>query len=219
MLQDHKWFIAVLLVGSTFYIYNAFYRRKRISTPVQINMRYPIHSLSDLNLPLADQPKNLTYLPIVRTNRQLCGQKSLNLLFVVHSHWQNVGLRRKMRGRFRKLKLLTKKRTAALFVMGCPREQYQLQTLMAEHKTYNDIHIVNITESYHNISLKARSWIYYVNSTCGNRIQYIVKLDDDVVFNPNLLLALVERLTQEKNFVACRTFVAGVVTRNVNSKW
>jgi len=100
--------------------------------------------------------------------------------------------------------------------------------LNEEAEKHGDILLIeSIGEHYHNITYKARAWIQWVaenpTANCALKshchFEFVLKIDDDVMVEPDELEMLFDRLRPHKGLIACRIFPDGQVVRNPLSKW
>lgn len=209
-------FVALSLLAGCYWLIS--YERPVFSCGdnVEFDERYPTYSLNEAGIDVASQPKNFIELPILATPSTIClTNRSLDLLFVVHSHVDNYENRRRMRRKYFAFDYLRKHNAKVLFVVG-GNESIELRR---EEEQFADIHQVRLPDTYHSITQKARSWLSHVSAVCDDRIRYIIKMDDDILMDADALIRLLSRFGTRKNFVACRTFTNGVVVRNPSSKW
>lgn len=81
------------------------------------------------------------------------------------------------------------KRAAVFFAVGIPSEENgtMKKRLRSEIDHYNDVLVIDMLESYHNLSLKSVAALRWIDSKCKGAA-LILKVDDDVViFGPNLM--------------------------------
>ncbi|VDN50959.1 unnamed protein product, partial [Dracunculus medinensis] len=105
--------------------------------------------------------------------------------------------------------------TRILFIVGLSQNEDINDQVKQEAIIHQDIHQINIIESYHSMTYKARSWITHLHSICPEKkISFVVKLDDDITIDLQSLIELLTDSSIRKNFVGCRLFMKGMITRN-----
>uniref|UniRef100_A0A914ZK49 Hexosyltransferase n=3 Tax=Parascaris TaxID=6254 RepID=A0A914ZK49_PARUN len=182
----------------------------------EFDEHYPTYLLNAASIDVASQPRNVIELPILVMPSAIClTNHSLDLLFVVHSHVSNYENRRRMRRKYFASDYLKKHNAKVLFVVG----GNETSELRREEEQFADIYQVRLPENYHSITQKARSWLSHVSAVCGDRIRYIIKMDDDILMDADALIRLLSKFGTRKRFIACRVFTNGVVVRNPSSKW
>ncbi|XP_005103715.2 beta-1,3-galactosyltransferase 1-like [Aplysia californica] len=138
----------------------------------------------------------------------MCGEKHVDILFVIPSAPENVWKRRKVRksglGLYSRLKSF--KSVSVVFFLGLPdahKKQANLtQTIVcAEAEKYGDIVQENFTDVYRNIRLKAVSMLRWAATYCSNA-SYVIRMDDDVAITVNVILSSIKIVgSRYDNFV------------------
>lgn len=150
-----------------------------------------------------------------------------DVALIVHSKVDNFHQRARFRKKYLskkwvnfqiiRLNYFYQKRIRTLFVVS-QNESYH-DKLMKEARRFDDILAVSgISEHYHNISHKSRSWITWLNTNCSGS-EVILKIDDDVQLNIEGLTHLLNIFDKNKSLILCRLLRSGQVVRNRKSKW
>ena len=84
------------------------------------------------------------------------------------------------------------------FVVAMNRNDTINEELEKEAKTYQDLIQFGFIDAYYNLTLKTIAILRWVNKKCLNS-SYILKTDDDVIVNTQMLL---KKLTQFKNGIS-----------------
>ncbi|XP_060531519.1 beta-1,3-galactosyltransferase 5-like [Cylas formicarius] len=109
-----------------------------------------------------------------------------------------------------------------IFLLGkAPDNNYILQTSVTkEYNKFKDTVQGNFLEAYRNLTYKHVMGLKWVNEFCSNA-QYVIKMDDDIVFNIERLKELLNSVKE----VSKSEFIAGYVLnhyqpiREVGNKW
>lgn len=86
-----------------------------------------------------------------------------------------------------------------VFFVGLPSEQLnnsqQFQKrLQAESDEHRDIVQINLIDVYKNIAFKALAVLQWLDTYCSNNTDFVIKMDDDVIVDPLLLLTPLYRM-------------------------
>ncbi|KAL3982761.1 Galactosyltransferase family protein [Acanthocheilonema viteae] len=105
-----------------------------------------------------------------------------------------------------------------------PEDNKVQKQLVEESRRERDLIQQNFRDSYKNLTWKALMWLRFMDEYCPN-IQYIIKLDDDVVGNIlqtlhflNVHFKTVSLLESEKQ-IFCRVIYHRQVSREKKDKW
>ncbi|CDW61142.1 Galactosyl T domain containing protein [Trichuris trichiura] len=105
------------------------------------------------------------------------------VIAIVHTGLRNFKRRSLIRKTWANSEFYKKFKLAVVFAVGEDPQHPSVQaTLQREWETYEDIVQFNFTDTYHNLSLKAISWLNWAAKYCPNA-KYILKVDDDVHVN------------------------------------
>ncbi|KAK2150596.1 hypothetical protein LSH36_399g05001 [Paralvinella palmiformis] len=105
----------------------------------------------------------------------------------------------------------------SLFVVGLSEDPITNKLVKDECSLYDDMMLVNILESYGNLTLKSVAILYWMKERCHDG-KYLLKVDDDTVVN-------VPKLVNELRRMSHRKFIMGDIiggarpVRNKTSKW
>uniref|UniRef100_A0A915PYE8 Hexosyltransferase n=1 Tax=Setaria digitata TaxID=48799 RepID=A0A915PYE8_9BILA len=155
---------------------------------------------------------------------------NLTIIIIIHSasdHFKQRVLLRQMYGeRFYKQYGI-----ATLFAVGLAKDSKMQGQLIEESRRERDLIQQNFLDSYRNLTWKvelpyasAMMWLRFVDEYCPN-VQYIMKLDDDVVGNIlQVLRFLNERveavnLLESQKRIFCRVIYNRPVSREKTNKW
>ncbi|KAK6111121.1 Galactosyltransferase family protein [Brugia pahangi] len=105
-----------------------------------------------------------------------------------------------------------------------PRDSKIQKQLLEESRKKHDLIQQNFHDSYRNLTWKALMWLRFIDEYCPN-VQYIIKLDDDVVGN---ILEIIHFLNEHVKAVSllksqkqifCRVIYHRPVSREKKNKW
>lgn len=75
-----------------------------------------------------------------------------------------------------------------LFFMGMSSDGDIVDTILLESAANRDLIVDDFIDSYRNLSIKSQMLLHWVHKHCNRPNTYIVKMDDDMLMNPNALL-------------------------------
>ena len=79
--------------------------------------------------------------------------------------------------------------------------------------------VTEVEDTYHTVGLKLLSafkWIYKASGQPNSKLKWILKLDDDVLLNVNMLM---NQLKVQENVIHCPVYERATPFRDANSKW
>lgn len=166
-------------------------------------------------------PHNFKY--ILNPGFQICGENNTDpvfLLIYVHTKPSLFARRTSIRetwarrSMFRDLRLI--------FMMGKTDEAKTNNLLKLESSTYNDIVQEDFVDSYRNLTYKGIMAMKWISTYC-KKAEYILKVDDDIITNPFLILRHLDTLARykiyQKKTVMCNVWSRMVVQRDKGNKW
>ena len=83
-----------------------------------------------------------------------------------------------------------------IFVLGSSPQPSTQKTLLKEHDTKHDLLIFDFVDHYENLTIKSMMMLSWVNRHCNNTT-FVLKTDDDVIYNVFALLNSLEQAEQE----------------------
>jgi beta-1,3-galactosyltransferase 1 len=161
---------------------------------------------------------NYTYT--LNPEKRICYDQNVNILIYIHSSPKNFKYRQFVRETWSNRVLFPNIRT--VFMMGLANDSQVNNLLVYEYNEYGDIVQKDFLDTYRNLTIKALMALKWIKDYCPN-INYIVKLDEDVLMNTFALLDYVDELKTQKfkieNTIMCYTWSKAVVQHNNTSKW
>ncbi|CAJ0589599.1 unnamed protein product [Cylicocyclus nassatus] len=106
--------------------------------------------------------------------------------------------------------------TIVYFIVSSPKYNFELDSLAAEKRLYNDIIALDITESYGNLILKVYATLMFYRQHC-EQVAHLIKVDDDVVLLLDKILSI--RKNVDENVIYCQLWNNHAPSRNPISKW
>ncbi|KAH9495333.1 hypothetical protein Btru_017453 [Bulinus truncatus] len=136
--------------------------------------------------------------------KDACGEKKLKAIFLVPSRPENFAYRDKVRLSDRGRYVNSPENNARMiFVVGRNTQSngsYE-KLLREEIKTYGDVVLVEINDTYTNIRMKSMSMLHWATTHCANA-EFFIRTDDDVKVNASeIVSALVAKRRSFRNFV------------------
>lgn len=180
----------------------------KVHSPMQT---YPIDTLDFSDYQQLVNLKNFTFTII-----NDCGNSSLLLLVLIHSHPNNFDKRDAIRSTWGQNKKIIK----TVFMVALIEDENIKKRLEEENKKYNDIVQGSFLEHYKNLTYKHVMAFKYAIYHCP-KAPYILKTDDDVFVNMPLMVYILQKdfLTGE----ASKMLVCAVMKLNhairKESKW
>ncbi len=98
------------------------------------------------------------------------------------------------------------------FIVGLTEGDYEIQKRIEEEsKTYGDILQIEMIDDYYNLTLKVVGLLNWINDHCS-RVDYVLKVDDDVYVNAQNLIAVMNNLNSSEQSMY-GTFSEGLPNR------
>lgn len=163
-------------------------------------------------------PHNFNYT--LNPKDKVCNSPDVNILVYVHSSPKNFKNRQFARETWSNRFLFPNIRT--IFMMGLTHDSRVNNLLEYEFGEYGDIVQENFLDTYRNLTYKAIMALKWIKDYCPN-VDYIVKLDEDILVNTFALLEYIGELeanefTNEKT-IMCYRWRKAKVNRNNATKW
>ncbi|VDM39971.1 unnamed protein product [Toxocara canis] len=116
-------------------------------------------------------------------NKHFCTKRypNLKMLIVVLSAVENFETRKIYREMYGD-HFYKERGVVTLFVVGRSLNNSINEKILEENYAHHDIIQQNFLDAYKNLTLKGLAWLQFVVDYCSN-VQYVMKTDDDVVFN------------------------------------
>ena len=127
-------------------------------------------------------PPNIRF---VHNNPVFCTRQPVDVLFYVISSPKNTQQRHLVRSNWGKVSILNGHNYRTLFFVGLttPDVQQRLDREMQEH---DDVIQVDVVDAYTNLTLKVIAAIGWMSTYCSH-VDYVIKIDDDVVIDLDYL--------------------------------
>uniref|UniRef100_A0AC34RE46 Hexosyltransferase n=1 Tax=Panagrolaimus sp. JU765 TaxID=591449 RepID=A0AC34RE46_9BILA len=119
-----------------------------------------------------------TILPILKQCEINNPEKKF--LIIIHNRAESFHRRKQIRESFGQSWIKENWKFDIIFVLGKPQNLLIQKVVENEAKVYGDILQSTILDAYRNLTYKAVSWMKFLHEKC-NKIEYILKIDDDVV--------------------------------------
>ena len=112
-----------------------------------------------------------------------------------------------------------------IFILGSMKNSTLSDEINFESEIYGDIVQEDFVDSYKNLTLKTLAGLKWVSTYCSNA-RFTLKIDDDVVVNPIMLLDFLAELNSThfhdlnlKNSFFCKKISTALAERNKSSKF
>lgn len=166
-------------------------------------------------------PHNFKY--ILNPEHELCnttGNEDVFLFIYVHSAPSHFKKRQALRDTWLRRSMFPQIRVG--FMMGKPNENHIQESLRLEFGLYRDIVQENFVDTYRNLTYKGIMAMKWISEYC-TQPTYILKIDDDIIANPFLLLKHLDHMRryeiEKQRTVMCLVWTKMKVVRNSRSKW
>lgn len=178
--------------------------RKRVKVADK-SIRYTLGAFKEFlnnSVPAPMDHHDLTYL---LHPAAICDEK-MDLVIVVHSATKNKARRDVLRFTIGRYANKAKLKYKIFFVTGIPQEGSSTLTvdLLREHTEFSDLLVMDVVDSYRNMTYKAVSWMKWLTEYCEQKPSYIVKLDDDALLKLPLLIDMLAPCLRSKKGAICR---------------
>lgn len=94
--------------------------------------------------------------------------------------------------------LLDRSRYRYFFMLASPEDAQLQRKLREESEHFGDMVQVGIADGYYNLTLKYFALLEWLEARCTGRVEYVVKVDDDMLVNVDRLDSVLERLDSER---------------------
>lgn len=157
-------------------------------------------------------------------NNNVCAAANeINAVFIVTSYYGNVELRSAMR-RALPDRILRQEKLRRVFLLAIGPNKgifdVNYKAILQENGRFGDLVQGNFIEAYRNLTYKHIMGLNWAATYCSNA-KYVVKMDDDTVFNAHKLKNLLSSLqVQEKDHLLAGYILQGMVPiRESANKW
>ena len=142
----------------------------------------------------------------------VCDRETPPFLFTfVFSLPSNEDRRQLIRSTWGSNTIFKEKQLRVVFIVGKETDSDPSDTLQAEAISHNDIIIINVSESFRNLTLKAIYGLHIANYYCPNA-GFVMKTDDDMLVNMFSLLQHIDNLDRI-NTLMCHVWQKSAVFR------
>ncbi|GAB0086414.1 Hexosyltransferase [Sergentomyia squamirostris] len=208
----------VLFVCVSLFIYIYLYITWQIqfleSTQRKRNEFYSILPWQSRNLTDFIQPGHST-CHVCSQIPQICkdGQEGNSTIFFVTSAPQNQKNRAVIRSTW-----ALNANPRPIFITGLSTNPKNMNLLLEEAQIYKDIVIEDFVDTYKNLTLKTGFILKNFLNICP-KAKYVMKCDDDVMINPNIIYELIAKVPDENKPLIGRLLVGTGPFRTVDSKY
>jgi len=194
-----------------------------------------ILSIDQLHLSTSINPELSTYLQIqLSPSGNFCRRLRKKIVFsYVLSAVSNFEFRKFIRKTWGK-----SNNVAFVFVIGLTTDKLLQKMIQIEQTQHNDLLQGNFEDTYRNLSYKSlTAWKWMLTNCDMNAIRFVIKLDDDVILNVNVLDQVIDgkinllrfqihsasskitTIDLLKNSFVCHVFAGYTPDNNTNSKY
>ncbi|KAM4749438.1 beta-1,3-galactosyltransferase 5-like [Rhinophrynus dorsalis] len=119
-----------------------------------------------------------------------CRTHDILILLAVKSHPHSFERRKVLRRTWAKERMVQGYKLRSVFLVANSGQHMEMEKAMAEATYFGDMILWDFLESHHNLSLKERCFLEWVNRRCPEA-KYIFKGDDDEFVNPYALTSYI----------------------------
>ncbi|KAK6167995.1 hypothetical protein SNE40_021907 [Patella caerulea] len=154
----------------------------------------------------------------VLNNEKICyDQETITAIVVVHTSPDHFVRRQNIRISYGSMALYLPVQIRIVFLLGRVSSMELQNKILSEHDKYGDIIQGNFIDAYHNLTYKAVMGLHWVSHYCS-RVKYVVKVDDDLVFDMWRFLKMFDaRDLYVSKTIYCYVRERGIVPRK--GKW
>ena len=139
------------------------------------------------------------------------------LLILVHSSVGNRPQRDAIRNTWGKyLHKYADNHIVLVFLIGSSADQHQIDRIQREGKSFQDLIILDITDSYRNLSLKSVAGLQWTDQFCTGAM-FVLKADDDVYVHLPILVKLLNRSAMKNQSSQNKSIVRSSLLRSNKS--
>ena len=176
--------------------------------PVNNTQRENIEQVDFDTLKLFTQVEGINPHPFSykHNNMSVCNEKDILVLVFIHTSPRHYVLRKYLRETWIAVQHYKGENLRTIFLLGATQNEDLQKGIDKESRQYGDVIQEDFIDAYKNLSLKFTMGLKWVQMFCP-QARFIVKLDDDVVVNPFLLIHhLTERsgYLNRNNLIYCR---------------
>ncbi|KAK6172482.1 hypothetical protein SNE40_016121 [Patella caerulea] len=146
----------------------------------------------DVSLRVFDKRKNPIFNGeyLLNNNSICCGPTPISAIVVVHTAPGHFERRQNVRETYGSRELFLPIEIRVIFLLGRVTTLEMQNKILRENSQYGDIIQGNFIDAYHNLTLKAVMGLHWVSHFCS-KVKYVIKTDDDVMFDMWRFLELV----------------------------
>ncbi|KAK6167972.1 hypothetical protein SNE40_021886 [Patella caerulea] len=146
-----------------------------------------------------------------------CGPTPIIAIVVVHTAPHHFNRRQNVRETYGSRELFLPIEIRVIFLLGRVNSSEMQNKILRENTRYGDIIQGNFIDAYHNLTLKAVMGLHWISHYCS-KVKYVIKTDDDVMFDMWKFLELVDA----KNLYVSNTIYCICRNRDIiyrDGKW
>ncbi|KAK6170308.1 hypothetical protein SNE40_018726 [Patella caerulea] len=120
----------------------------------------------------------------ILNNVRMCSKSPspVNVIVVVHTAPHHFARRQNIRETYGARKLFLPTEVRVIFLLGRVDDQTLQDRILGEHFIFGDTIQGDFKDAYHNLTYKAVMGLHWVSHYC-TEVKYVIKTDDDVVFD------------------------------------
>jgi hypothetical protein len=181
-----------------------------------------VHEKREYMVRLVDcLPEDLNY---TLQDENFCKNRPVAVLFYIISTAIHAKRRHSLRKTWAQQRTWQSVSFSTLFFVGRPASEESQRDLEDEWQQYGDVVQIDMVDTYENLTLKGVAAVKWLSTYCTPYVQYVIKVDDDVVVDTPSIAELMtsQILPQGPGHVGkllCLLLIKSPVFRDNSTKW
>lgn len=153
-------------------------------------------------------------------NNDLCRNKKIFMIIVVHSSPRHFGLRGAIRQMIHNASAELDQKIRLAFMLAKVNDSNLQRRLHVENVRHGDVIQGNFVDSYHNLTYKHVMGLKWASEHCM-KAEYLIKMDDDIFVDLYKLTDLLksDHFKMDNSSILCNVFDELIPSRTANNKW
>ncbi|KAK5985352.1 Hexosyltransferase, partial [Trichostrongylus colubriformis] len=163
----------------------------------------------------------ITYTYLLLPNVSKCNGLMNEIVAVVLSTPEHVMIRQAIRKSWAspsKSESIANGFVTVYFLLSAPKSDREMEAVLAEQKSYHDLIVTDMEESYENLVYKVSAMMSFFLKYC-KKADFLMKVDDDVAIHLNRMITHWKKTRHNDNDIYCRLWSGLPPIRDPYSKW
>lgn len=170
---------------------------------------------------LQDNMLHLHNFKYIINQRNICKNKTVFVLTVIHSSAHNFKMRNLIRKTSKTFTNSEQERLVTIFLIAGTTDEFVQASIKEESSEHGDIIQGSFLDDYRNLTYKNVMGLHWIVNFC-NHTKYVLKTDDDVLINPFHLVKFLrdaQRSRKYTDFLYCSLYIHHHPRRFKGDKW